>query len=95
MWGSAVGFKGGGVSLRGTSQARASAAGEIAPLVSVMSGQSLGVPGPEIGQVKGQIPSRAGPSYSALMMEGHHETFTAKSLLKLAAQPHYLNSVTT
>lgn len=30
-----------------------------------MSGQSLGVSGPEIGQVKGQISSRAGPSYSA------------------------------
>lgn len=46
--GSAVGSKGEGgwgVGLRHG----ASAAGEIAPLVSVMSGQSLSVSGPEIG----------------------------------------------
>lgn len=45
--GSAVGSKGGwgGGALRHG----ASAAGEIAPLVSVMSGQSLSVSGPEIG----------------------------------------------
>lgn len=34
----------------GPTRQGASTAGEIAPLVSVMSGQSLGVLGPEIGQ---------------------------------------------
>lgn len=52
VWGSAAGCKGvgGGVSSEGNQPVTgASAAGEIAPLVSVMSGQSLGVLGPEIG----------------------------------------------
>lgn len=92
--GSAVGSKGGWVG--GALRHRASAAGEIAPLVSVMSGQSLSVSGLKLGmqlQVKGQIPSCAGPSGPVPMMEGHHKTFTTKSLHKLAIQPHYLNNM--
>ena len=77
----------------------ASAAGEMAPLVSVMSGQSLGVLGPEIGHAapsERPDPLTWWPILScSSMMEGHHETFTAKSLLKLGAKPHYLNNMTT
>lgn len=47
VWGSAVASKGGLV-WGEPSRHWASAAGEITPLVSVMSGQSLSVPGPEM-----------------------------------------------
>lgn len=84
--GSAVGCKREGV-LSERNQPN-SAAGEKNPLVSIMSGQSLGVLGPGIGHAAPR--ERQDPlAHPAPLTKRHHETFKTKSLL---FGPHYLNN---
>lgn len=99
VWGSAVGCKKGGgagvVLASSEGNQPNSAAGEKAPLVSVMSGQSLGVSGPWNWACRSHW--KAGsprPSEPAPPSSENHDTFTTRSLLMFATQPHYLNNMT-
>lgn len=97
VWGSAVGCKKRGWGCGGSSERNQpnSAAGEKAPLVSVMSGQSLGVSGPWNWACRSEW--KAGsprPSEPAPPSSENHGTFTTRSLLMFATQPHYLNNMT-